>query len=78
MSEMTCLNCGREMQYDWAPCPNCGWKPPEAWENSAEEEENEGRPHPTLLSKKRPWVQWTVWLLVAAALVGLLIRFLHF
>lgn len=72
MSGLVCLNCGREMEYDWAPCPNCGWKPPEPWE----EDEREGGENPAsngaLLSKTRPWIQWTVWLLLAAGLAGLL------
>jgi hypothetical protein len=77
MSELVCLNCGREMEYDWAPCPNCGWKPPEPWEATQEEEEENPVSNGTLLSKTNPWIQGTVWLLLAASLVGLLAWLFH-
>jgi hypothetical protein len=78
MSELVCLNCGREMEYDWAPCPNCGWKSPEPWDEAKGEDE-EFRPNPKagFLSKPRHWIQGTVWILFAAGLVGLLAWLFH-
>lgn len=69
MSELVCLNCGKEMEYDWAPCSHCGWKPPEPWE---EPEEEDSAPQKMLLAKPRPWIQWTAWLLLGSALLALL------
>ena len=67
MSELVCLKCGKEMEYDWAPCPHCGWKVPEPWEE-AEAEPLTTKP---LLAKPNPWIQWTTWCLLVAALVTL-------
>lgn len=74
MSELVCLQCGKEMEYDWAPCPHCGWKAPGPWEESAEEEPIAGKP---LLTKPHSWIQWTAWFLLAVALAGLLFWFFH-
>ena len=75
MSDLVCLNCGKEMEYDWAPCPHCGWKPPQSWEEAPEEEGPPSRD--ALLSKTRPWIQGTAWILLAAALVLLAVWLLR-
>jgi hypothetical protein len=69
MSGLVCLNCGKEMEYDWAPCPHCGWKPPEPWE-----EEEENTPSHPVLQKPNPWVKWTTWILLVLGLGALLLR----
>ncbi len=71
MSEYVCLQCGKELEYDWAPCPNCGWKPPEPWEITQEDEEF--YEEKITLDKPRPWVQITTWLLLALGLLGLIL-----
>ncbi len=79
MDEMVCLHCGKEMDYEWAPCPHCGWKPPEEWEISQEESE-ENLSSPRFLSSPRKWIRLTAWIVLAAALCGLFIylsRFFH-
>jgi len=73
MSGLVCLKCGKEMEYDWAPCPNCGWKVPEPWEEA--DEEGEGSPagsHGAILSKPRKWISRTVWGLLLAGLAVLI------
>ena len=70
MSGGVCLNCGREMEYDWAPCPHCGWKAPEPWEEPQGEEGDGPTSDGTLLSKNRPWIRGTIWVLLAAGLAG--------
>lgn len=61
MDELVCLQCGKEMEYDWAPCPHCGWKAPGPWDASAEELE-EGTPasRHAVLAKPKSWIRWTV------------------
>jgi hypothetical protein len=75
MDELVCLNCGKEMEYDWAPCPHCGWKPPESWEESAEEPIGESH---AILSKPRKWIYLTAWILLAAALAWILLYLYRF
>ena len=81
MDELVCLKCGKEMPYDWAPCPNCGWKTPEFWEES-EEEPEEGSPSSkyAAFSKSKPlnWVKVTILILLVLALSGLVWMFLDF
>lgn len=86
MGESVCLNCGREMEQDWAPCPHCDWKAPETWEESQEEPE-EGTTasrHAILarfrhsvdqieVGRQRKWVQGTALLLLMAGFLGLLL-----
>ncbi|HTA76764.1 MAG TPA: hypothetical protein VK791_06380 [bacterium] len=70
MSENICLECGTEMPYDWAPCPECGWKAPEPWE--MDEESSPSKPASSgLLSKPKPWISWTVWILLGVMCLGL-------
>ena len=69
MSESVCLQCGKEMPYDWAACPECGWKAPESWE-TPEEEEPSARP--IVLSKFRSWTKTTAWIILAVFLAGFL------
>lgn len=72
MSEVVCLECGAEMPYDWASCPQCGWKAPDSWE--VEEESVEGtNKAPGFLSSPRPWIGLTVWALLVVFLIGLLV-----
>ncbi len=73
MDELICLNCGRGIAYDWAPCPHCGWKTPESWEESAEEpQEDTPASRNAVLAKPRRWIQGTVIVLLAMALAGLI------
>ncbi len=72
MDELVCLKCGKEMDSEWAPCPHCGWKLPEEWEISQEEMEAE-QASPRFLSSPRRWIRLTAWIVLAAALAGLLI-----
>ena len=65
MSDFVCLECGKEMEYDWAPCPHCGWKAPEPWETTEEIPERK-----ITLDKPNPWVKGTVWALLLATLIG--------
>ncbi len=74
MSELVCLQCGKEMEYDWAPCPHCGWKVPGPWDTSEEEEPLTSRP---LMTKSRPWIEWTAWVLLIAALISLVVWLLR-
>jgi hypothetical protein len=67
--EGVCLECGTEMPYDWAPCPNCGWKAPDAWETEAEIGGNT-EDLPVFLSKDSSWISRTVWILLAILLLG--------
>ena len=71
MSEAVCLQCGKEIQYDWAACPHCGWKAPENWEEP--DEEGEMSAPQGVLSKPRPWIAVTAWVVLAAALAGLVL-----
>lgn len=76
MGEGVCLECGAEMPYDWAPCPQCGWKAPDSWE--VEEESAEGTNlTPGFLSSLRPWIGLTVWVLLGTFLIGLLVVILR-
>jgi hypothetical protein len=66
------------MEYDWAPCPKCGWKQPGAWEEASEEPE-EGTPasRHAVLSSPKKWVYVTAWamvLLVSVWLISFLLR----
>ena len=70
MDELVCLNCGKEMEYDWAPCSHCGWKPPEPWDSSEEAPLEGGH---AILSSPRKWIRLTAWSLLAVSLVGLLL-----
>ena len=74
MGDLVCLRCGREMDQDWAPCSNCGWKAPEFWEESSEELE-EGTPatRNAILAKPRKWIQWTALGLLGVGLAGLIL-----
>ncbi len=74
MSESVCLECGAEMPYDWAPCPQCGWKVPDAWE--AEETGETIGPSQGLLSKPQPWIGITAWVVIALLVFGFLF-YLH-
>jgi hypothetical protein len=72
MSELVCLECGKEMEYDWAPCPHCGWKAPGPWEEP-DGEYGEAAPAPrALLAKPRSWIRTTAWVLLAAGLAAAL------
>jgi uncharacterized membrane protein YvbJ len=74
MSDSVCLNCGGEMEQDWAPCPKCGWKVPETWEESAEEpEEGTAASRNAILAKPRSWIEWTALFLLALGLAGLVL-----
>ena len=77
MDELVCLQCGKEMEYEWAPCPYCGWKPPEEWEISQEEMEAEA-PSTRFLSSPRKWIRYTAWIVLLASLFGLLIYLRQF
>jgi hypothetical protein len=70
MPEGVCLECGAEMPYDWAPCPQCGWKAPNAWEMDGEPED-ETIQSPGMLSSPRPWIGLTVWVLIGFLVLGL-------
>lgn len=72
MSESVCLQCGKEMEYDWAPCPECGWKAPENWETPEEESEVAS---PRVMPSFRYWTKITAWV-VLAAFVGSLLLYL--
>jgi len=74
MSDLVCLECGKEMEYDWAPCPHCGWKAPGAWEESGEEPEG-GAPASRHGALRIPgkWIRLTAWCLLAAFLTGLVL-----
>lgn len=76
MGELVCLQCGKEMEYDWAPCPHCGWKPPEPWEEMAEDE-GDSPVKSTLMAKPNQWIQWTAGVLLGIALLGLVFWFLR-
>jgi hypothetical protein len=67
-----CLECGADMTYDWAACPNCGWKAPDSWEMNEEISESL-RESSVFLSKNRAWVSPTVWILLAIFLLGLVL-----
>ncbi|HVZ80018.1 MAG TPA: hypothetical protein VHE12_04365 [bacterium] len=69
MSDTVCLQCGKEVEYDWAPCPHCGWKAPEPWEEPEEEQ-----PSRTVLQKPNRWMKWTVWILLILGLVLFFLR----
>ena len=71
MAEGVCLECGAEIPYDWAPCPQCGWKAPDAWEMDGETD-LERKSSPVFLSKHRPWIGPMVWILVFL-LLGLVV-----
>ncbi len=58
------------MEYDWAPCQNCGWKVPTSWETAQEDEE--GLTQKPTLAKPNAWVQITAWVLLIATVVWLL------
>jgi hypothetical protein len=70
MSEGVCLQCGSEMPYDWAPCPNCGWKAPDTWEADEEPGQNP-KTLQVALSKRQPWIGPMVWILITVLLLGL-------
>jgi hypothetical protein len=72
MAEDVCLECGKEMPYDWAPCPHCGWKAPDAWETDEDSGENNVG-SPGVLSKPRSWIAITVWILLGLLSLGLVI-----
>jgi len=73
MSEFVCLECGAEMEYDWAPCPKCGWKPPENWEAEGDEVESlDSDVRPGVMSKPRGWITWTAWLMVGLVALWLI------
>jgi hypothetical protein len=73
-----CLECGAEMEYDWAPCPKCGWKPPENWEAEGDEVESlDGEPRPGVMSKPRGWITWTTLVLLFAILLFLILSLLR-
>jgi hypothetical protein len=72
MAEDVCLECGAEMPYDWAPCPNCGWKAPDAWNTDEDTSQKMGN-LPGLLSKPRPWIGLTVWIVLGVLLLWLVL-----
>jgi len=81
MPETICLECGTEMPYEWAPCPECGWKAPDSWE--MDEDISPAKTASSgLLSKlvvsaqsesnpHRPWISWTAWILLGLLCLGL-------
>jgi hypothetical protein len=74
MADTICLECGAEIPYDWAPCPQCGWKAPDAWEMEEETNRNLNDP-PGFLSKPRSWIVSTVWILLGVLFLGLVLTF---
>jgi hypothetical protein len=77
MSEVVCLECGAEMEYDWAPCPKCGWKPPENWEAEGDEVESlDAETRPGMMAKPRGWITWTAWVLVGLVALWLIATFM--
>jgi hypothetical protein len=70
MGELVCLQCGREYDHDWAPCPHCGWKAPNGWEDSAEEsEEGISASRYAVLAKPRKWIRWAAFGLLGLGLL---------
>ncbi len=67
-----CLKCGAEMPYDWAPCPNCGWKAPDVLEMEVETGEDT-EDSSVFLSKHSSWISRTIWILLAISLIGLVL-----
>ncbi|HTC21582.1 MAG TPA: hypothetical protein VK859_12085 [bacterium] len=76
MAQSVCLECGAEMPYDWALCPNCGWKAPDAWDRDGEAD-REIKNSPAFLSKPRPWIGTTVWILLGVLMSGLVVAVLR-
>jgi hypothetical protein len=69
MAETVCRECGAEIPYDWAPCPECGWKAPDAWE--AEGEEEESLPG-GIMAKPKSWIRWVAYFVLAVLAFWLL------
>lgn len=74
MSELVCLQCGKELEYDWAPCPHCGWEVPNSWEEPDEEYKVSSR---AILAKPRTWIRATTWTILAAALAWVVLWLLR-
>jgi uncharacterized membrane protein YvbJ len=71
-----CLKCGAELEHDWMPCPNCGWKAPGPWSPDSEEpEEASDQARFRAFSKKTPWMRLLAVFLFLILLWGLLWRF---
>lgn len=51
-----CLECGLELEYDFAACPRCGWQPPAAWSLDEEGDAPQGFKHSPVMKKKPPLV----------------------
>lgn len=57
-----CLECGSQIEHEWAACPRCGWKAPEAWEAEDDaEEEAVPRHRAGVMAKPRAWVRVLAW-----------------
>ena len=60
--KMACLRCGREMEYDWMTCPECGWRADGPWEDEDEIPTGGADRHTTGLAGS--WVKWAAWILI--------------
>lgn len=76
MSETVCRECGADIPYDWAPCPQCGWKAPDAWEAEDEEEEQASRLGGVMAKPKR-WIRWVAYFILGVLASWLLANFLR-
>lgn len=69
-----CLECGLELEYDFAACPRCGWQPPAAWSLDEVEEEPERFKRSAVMKKNRLWLR-VGWVLVFLIFLW---RFYHY
>ena len=65
-----CLECGAELEHDWMPCPNCGWKAPGPWDDQSSEPEPESdQAKFRAFSGKKPWMRILALLLFIVILI---------
>jgi len=69
--KFACLRCGREMDYDWLPCSECGWKSTDPWDDEEGREGSQAPPRKATLTGR--WVKWVGWTLIMV--LGVLIVF---
>jgi uncharacterized membrane protein YvbJ len=76
LAETVCRECGADIPYDWAPCPQCGWKAPDAWDTEGEEEAQDSHSRGVMAKPKR-WIRWVAFFILGILALWFLLGILR-